>query len=127
MKRRILIVDDSSTVRWWLRSQLGAYDARLALDGQDAIEQAVEFRPELILMDVVMPRLNGLEACRALRVVPGMATVPIILVTSLDDEWSVEQAYRAGCTDFIAKPVDADELHAKVESWLDIAAPAGHA
>jgi len=122
---RLLVVDDSATARRWLERALPSYEVHLAADGREAVERAPVLRPDLILLDVVMPRLDGIAACRVLRAHPVTAATPIILVTSQDSEHSVETAYRSGATDYITKPVDTAELLAKVESWLAVAAAAG--
>lgn len=121
-RRRILIVDDSATHRFWLEMMLeGRYDVKVAFDGQGALDCVAAFRPELVLLDVVMPGMDGHAACRALRARPDARHVPIILVTSQRDEADVEAGFSCGCTDYITKPVDQVELLAKVESWLGVA------
>lgn len=119
---RILIVDDSATHRLWLEMMLaGRYEVHVASDGGEAVERALALRPALILLDVVMPRVDGLEACRRLRQHREMRGTPIILVTTKAQEWDVESGFASGCTDYVIKPVDELELLTKVESWL-----AGH-
>lgn len=125
MTARLLVVDDSATARRFMQQQLAAYEVHVAVDGRQGLELAAAVKPDLILLDVVMPRLDGIATCRELRRRPETAVTPIILVTSQDAEGNVESAYRNGATDFIAKPVDAAELRAKVESWLAIAVAAG--
>jgi len=123
MKPRILIVDDAAMARRWLTLQLSdRYEVLTAVDGQEGVEKALATRPHLILLDVIMPRMDGLDACRALRAEEATAATPIILVTSQGDEWDVEAGYVAGCTDYITKPVDRAEFQAKVDSWLAVAA-----
>lgn len=118
---RILIADDSATHRLLLEFMLdGEYEVRIASDGEAALECAASFQPDLALLDVVMPRMDGLTACRRLRELPDGQRMPIILVTSCRDEPDVEAGYASGCTDYIAKPVDRFELLAKVESWLAV-------
>lgn len=126
MSRRILVVDDAATARAWMRRRLevAGYDVDTAADGREGLERAVASAPDLVLLDVVMPELDGFGACRALRAHPVTQATPIILVTSQDDEQHVERGYMSGCTDYILKPVDPDELHAKVASWLGAAATA---
>ncbi len=97
----------------------------VAVDGMDGVERAVDLAPDLILMDIVMPRLDGFSACQVLRRHPATALTPIIMVSSRDDEHNVELGFQRGATDFIAKPADREELLAKVESWLAVAAAAG--
>ncbi len=121
-KPRILIVDDSPTYRLWLEMMLQhRYQVFTAEDGEAALRCGVSVHPDLILLDVVMPKLDGLSACRALRDRPETRTTPIILVTSQNEEWDVEAGFTSGCTDYVMKPVDQLELLAKVESWLDVA------
>ena len=118
-KPRLLLVDDAVTSRLALYGMLvGRFDVHTATDGASGIAKAREVQPHIILLDVVMPVMGGLEACRILRDDPATAACPIILVTSLNDEWDIEAGYVNGCTDYIIKPVDREELLAKVDSWL---------
>ena len=122
-KPRILIVDDSSTHRLWLAMMLrDRYEVHMAGDGEAGLLCAIGVRPDLILMEVVLPQLDGLAACRELRRRPETRRTPVILVTSLAEEWDVEAGFVSGCTDYVVKPVDQLELLMKVESWLDPAA-----
>jgi twitching motility two-component system response regulator PilH len=124
-RRRILIVDDSSTHRLWLELMLGSrYDIDVAVDGESGLRSAVANHPDLILLDVVMPGVDGFAACRELRKRPETRLTPVIMVTTKDEELDVETGYSNGCTDYISKPVDQLELLAKVESWLDAAGTA---
>jgi len=121
-KPRILIVDDSPTYRLWLEMMLQhRYEVFTAEDGEAALRCGVSVQPDLILLDVVMPKLDGLSVCEALRDRLETRTTPIILVTSQNEEWDVEAGFTSGCTDYVMKPVDQLELLAKVESWLDVA------
>lgn len=122
-RRRVLVVDDAATVRLWLEMQLGAfYDVSVAADGAEAVTVALSVRPDLILLDIEMPRVDGFGACRALRALPATRRTPIILVTSRTDPLDVETGFASGCTDFIGKPVDETELAAKVASWIGASA-----
>lgn len=113
-------MDDSSTHRLWLELMLGArYDIDVAVDGEGGLRSALSNRPDLILLDVMMPGLDGFATCRELRRRPETCRTPVIMVTTKDEELDVETGYTSGCTDYIAKPVDQLELLAKVESWLD--------
>lgn len=127
-KPRVLIVDDSPTYRLWLEMMLQhRYEVFTAEDGEAALRCGSSVQPDLILLDVVMPKLDGLAACRALRERPETRATPIILVTSQNEEWDVEAGFTSGCTDYVMKPVDQLELLAKVESWLDVAVDQGSA
>ena len=125
-KPRVLIVDDSPTYRLWLEMMLRhRYEVFTAEDGEAALRCGLSVQPDLILLDVVMPKLDGLSACRALRQRPETRTTPIILVTSQNEEWDVDAGFTSGCTDYVMKPVDQLELLSKVESWLDVAVDQG--
>ena len=119
LRPRVLLVDDAATARFALAAILGSrYELHMATDGRAALALARGILPHLVLMDVVMPEMNGLEACRAMRQEAGLETVPIILVTAQDDEVDVEAGYVSGCTDYVTTPVDRVELMAKIDSWL---------
>lgn len=120
MRKKILLVDDSTTVLMAERMMLGEdrFELRTARDGAEAIASATAEPPDLILMDVVMPKLDGLSACRALRQAASTRSVPIILVTTRGGPDDVEAGYACGCSDYINKPIDGLELLAKVESLL---------
>jgi twitching motility two-component system response regulator PilH len=119
-KKRILLADDSATALTMHRMILGGegYDILTAKDGQEAIEIATEQLPDLILMDIVMPRKTGFEAVRALRQQAATRDIPIIMVTTRAEPKVVEICFQAGCKDYVNKPVDAAELLAKVRSAL---------
>ncbi|WP_437923186.1 response regulator [Sorangium sp. So ce291] len=118
-RKKILLVDDSQTI---LRIEQMAlrdhYDLITANDGSEGVAVAVEQRPDLILLDVVMPHMNGFDACRQLRADDATRTTPILLVTSRSDVAHMEQGFRCGCSDFVAKPIDTMELLEKVRNCL---------
>ena len=121
---RILIVDDAFTSRLALETVLSRdYEVHVAADGAAGVERALAVRPDLILLDVVMPVMDGFEACRALRAQEATRCTPIILVTSRDHEHDVETGYVSGATDYVLKPADRLELLSKVETWLAAAQP----
>jgi CheY-like chemotaxis protein len=121
-KPRVLIVDDSLTYRLWLGMMLqDQCEVHMADDGDSGVLAALSVRPDLVLMDVMMPRLDGLSACRELRTHPEFGRTPLILVATQDDQWDVEAGFSSGCSDYITKPVDQPELLAKVASWLGLA------
>jgi DNA-binding response OmpR family regulator len=124
-RKRILIVDDSATHRLWLEQMLASrYDVDVAIDGEAGLSAAAAQHPDLILLDVVMPGLDGFSTCRELRLRAETRQTPVIMVTTKDEEIDVETGYSSGCTDYVYKPVDQLELLAKVESWLDAAGAA---
>src|SRR5580704_17938519 len=121
MSKKILVVDDSKTALMMEREILErrtTYQCVTASDGQEAVEKAQLERPDLVLMDVVMPRMNGFEACKRMRQQPGTRDIPIVLVTTRGDESYMEAGFQSGCNDYITKPVDGAELVALLQSYL---------
>jgi DNA-binding response OmpR family regulator len=119
--RKILLVDDSETVLQMERMMLGtdAYELITARDGEEGVAKALETKPDLILMDVMMPKMNGFEAVRRLREDQRTTGVPIVMVTSRAEAESLEAGYTCGCNDYIVKPIDKLELLAKVKNLID--------
>jgi len=119
-RKKILLVDDSSTVLLMERMILSKseYDVVTAKDGQEGLEKAAAEKPDLILMDVVMPRMDGFEACRRLREREDTKAIPVIMVTTRGELSSLEAGYSSGCSDYVTKPINGLELLAKVRSCL---------
>ena len=119
-RKKVLLVDDSKTILLQERMILGngPWELVVALDGEEAVEKARAELPDLILMDVVMPRMNGFDACRLLHSRDETAQIPVIMVTTRSEIESVEAGYESGCADYVIKPIDPQELIAKVESFL---------
>ena len=121
MAKKVLLVDDSTTtlmMEEMILKQRTAYETVTAKDGLDAIARAVETTPDLVLMDVVMPRMNGFEACKRMRLESSLRTTPIILVTTRGEEEYVEAGFQSGCNDYITKPINGAELLTKVRTYL---------
>ena len=118
MKSTILIVDDESSARETICAILDGSDYHLELteNGSQAILMAKKTNPDLILLDVMMPEMDGFEVCRQLRADPFLREVPILLLTSLDDRASRLSGLRAGADDFLSKPIDPQELRARVNT-----------
>jgi twitching motility two-component system response regulator PilH len=114
--RKILIVDDSPTERHVLNDMLtkAGYEVVASDNGEDAILKAKSLKPDLILMDVVMPGLNGFQATRAISRDPETRAIPIILCTSKSQETDKIWGMRQGARDYIVKPVIRDELLEKI-------------
>jgi len=114
----ILIVDDQLSAREVLRGLLLGEDYHMVFadDGPEALAKATQYTLDLILLDVMMPGIDGFEVCRQLRADPHLAEVPVIMVTSLDDRESRLKGLEAGADDFIAKPFDRAELRARVKT-----------
>ena len=119
-KTRILIVDDLAENREILTGLLESegHDLETAKDGLEAVERATANPPDLILMDVTMPRLTGFQACRRLKADPRTELVPIVLVTGLLEREDRIQGIAAGCDDFLTKPVDSEQLLARTRTLL---------
>jgi two-component system, cell cycle response regulator DivK len=117
VRKRILIVEDSELNRDLLVQIFeDVYDLEAATDGAEAVRLATETRPDLILMDIGLPEMSGLDAVRAIRA--SGAGTPIVAVTSRVMPGEREQALEAGCDDFVAKPIDDVELVAIVDRLL---------
>jgi CheY-like chemotaxis protein len=119
-RKKILVVDDSRTTLLMEQMILrkAPYDLVTAMDGQEALRKAVEEQPDLILMDVVMPKMTGFEACRALRLRPETSGIPIILVTTRGEAENVETGFASGCSDYVTKPIDSVELLTKIRDYV---------
>lgn len=121
---RLLVVDDTPADRRQLVDRLLAlqqgYEVDQAASGVEALEAARRALPDLILLDVMMPDLNGFEVCRLLRSDPAFAAVPIVLVTSLDASADRVRGLEAGADDFVSKPYKTEELRARIRSLLRV-------
>jgi DNA-binding response OmpR family regulator len=120
MPKKILLVDDSKTALLMEQMILkkGAYEVLLAYDGLDGVAKAEAHRPDLILMDVVMPKMSGFEALRELRLRAATREIPIIMVTTRGEGENVETGYQHGCSDYLTKPIDSVSLLAKIRTHL---------
>ena len=121
---RILVADDNAMNVDILRTRLAAhgYEILIAADGEEAVDVARRERPDLILLDIMMPKLDGLEVCRRLRADRGLPFMPIILVTAKGDTKDVVAGLEAGGDEYLTKPVDQAALLARVKSMLRIKA-----
>ena len=121
---RLLIVDDNDTNRDILRTRLGpqGYELMEASDGEEALSVARRHHPDLILLDVMMPKIDGIEACRQLKSDPNMPFTPIILLTAKADTKDIVAGLEAGADEYLTKPVDQSALVARVKSMLRVKA-----
>jgi CheY-like chemotaxis protein len=119
-KNRILIVDDNQANCELLEAYLVgiACETAIAQDGQQALEMVPEFQPDLILLDVMMPKLSGFEVCQKLKSDPTTSRIMILMVTALNELGDIERAVDAGTNDFLSKPVNRVELIKRVENML---------
>ena len=117
---RIVVADDSPASLDILKTRLASqgYDVVTATDGQEALDAVLSHRPDLILLDVMMPRLDGFEVCRRLKADPTLPFIPIILVTAKDDTRDIVAGLDSGADEYLTKPVDHAALTARVRSIL---------
>lgn len=121
MAKIILLVDDSATARMKSRllfAEYKDYEFISACDGQEGVDLALEKKPDLILMDVEMPRMNGIEACRVLRANPATKRIPIVLLTMRGEDSVVKQGFDSGCTEYLLKPVNEEKLVTVLKKYL---------
>ncbi len=119
-KSKILIVDDDPASRMAVEGLLSnePYELYFSCNGPDGIATATILHPDLILLDVMMPLMDGFEVCKRIRDLPDIAEVPILLITSLDDQSSRIEGLQAGADDFITKPYSSVELFARLQTIL---------
>jgi len=117
---RILIADDDPLGAELLEAYLGEIDSelRIASDGEQALQLVSGWRPDLILLDVMMPRISGFEVCKSLRGDAATRDIAIIMITALDQPSDMERAVEAGTDDFISKPINKTDLLLRVRSLL---------
>ena len=116
----ILVVDDSATEIALSKGMLekNGHSVITANSGADGVAKAKSDKPDLILMDIVMPDMNGFKATREISKDPATAAIPVIMVSSKDQETDIEWAKRQGAADYIVKPVSADKLMAAISRAL---------
>lgn len=116
----ILVADDEDDVRDLVvyRLSRSGYDIVEARDGEEALRLAAEHAPDLAVLDVMMPKINGYEVTRRLRADPATSRMPVILLTSRSQEADVSQGFAAGADDYLKKPFNPDELTARVRAVL---------
>jgi DNA-binding response OmpR family regulator len=122
---RILVVEDEPDVAEMIRYNLGreGYEVRLAANGTDALRQAREARPDVILLDIMVPQLNGWEICRRLKHDPETAAIPVIMVTGRAEEGDKVLGFEMGADDYVTKPFSPRELLARVRAVARRARP----
>jgi two-component system, cell cycle response regulator DivK len=120
MTKRILVVEDTEDNRQILRDLLthAGFDLLEATDGATGVDMAIAHRPDLVLMDLQLPVLDGFEATRRIRAEPGLHRMPIIAVTSFAMSGDAERAIDSGCNAYVAKPYSPRALLAKIKEFL---------
>ena len=119
-RSRVLIADDNEPNRELLEVYLADLDCEIAtaVDGRDTLDKVAAFRPDIILLDVMMPKLSGFEVCQQLKSDPATSPIMILMVTALGELGDIERAVDAGTDDFLSKPVNKAELVKRVENML---------
>ena len=119
---RILIADDNEPNRELLEVYLADLDCEItsAVDGRDTLEKVASFQPDVILLDIMMPKLSGFEVCQQLKASPETRQIMVLMVTALGELGDIERAVEAGTDDFLSKPVNRVELVKRVENMLKL-------
>jgi CheY-like chemotaxis protein len=121
-KSKILIADDNQPNVELLEAYLADTDCEIAVaaDGRQTLDQVAAFQPDLILLDIMMPKLSGFEVCKTLKKNAETKGIMILMVTALNEPGDIERAVSAGCDDFLSKPVNKLELLKRVENMLKL-------
>ena len=124
-KGKILVVDDENYILHILDFSLGAegYEVITAEDGEEAVRKAKEHRPDLVVLDVMMPKMDGFEACRAIKGDPEIGGTPVILLSAKARDIDQKQGYEAGADDYITKPFSPGRLVDRVHGLLQTRTP----
>jgi two-component system, OmpR family, alkaline phosphatase synthesis response regulator PhoP len=121
-EHRILIADDNAANRELLEAYLVNFDCDIetAVDGKDTIEKVASFKPDLVLLDVMMPKLSGFEVCRTIKDDPEHRGIMVLMVTALNELGDIERAVDAGTDDFLSKPINKMAFVKRVETMLKL-------
>lgn len=120
MGNRILVVEDNADNRILIADVLDSmdYEVIIATDGEEGVKKASAERPDLILMDISLPQMDGLTATRRIKAMPDLQHIPIIALTAHAMVGDRERALEAGCDDYVSKPIDLRELASKLTQYL---------
>jgi len=118
---KILIIEDEETIRSYISLLLGTfgYETIEASSGAKGIELAAEHKPDIILMDIMMPGMDGIEACKSLKEDEFLESIPVLMVTAKTNEATMERAFDAGAFDYISKPLNKLEMTTRIRSALN--------
>ncbi len=121
-KSKILIADDNQTNIELLEVYLADVPCEIAtaVDGRDTLEKVARFQPDLILLDIMMPKLSGFEVCKKVKADPTTKDIMVLMVTALNEPGDIERAVLAGCDDFLSKPINKLDLLKRVEIMLKL-------
>ncbi|HRY29762.1 MAG TPA: response regulator [Elusimicrobiota bacterium] len=119
-KKKILIAEDERAIAEFVEAllSLNGYETAIAGNGREAVEKARSFFPDMVLMDIMMPKLSGLDATKILRDDPAFKNTVIMMLTSLTQMGDAEKAFEAGANDYLGKPFEAERLLQKVKKHL---------
>lgn len=120
MASKILIVDDTETMRLYEHMLLSGqgYELDMAENGVQALEKIRDFKPDLVLMDIMMPEMDGIECCRRIKSDPASKKIKVVIVTTKSEYGKVKEAFAAGCDDYVTKPINRVELLSKMSELL---------
>lgn len=119
-KKKILIAEDERAIAEFIEALLGLnnYQTAIASNGREAVDKARDLFPDLILLDVMMPKLSGLDVCKILREDPAFKSTKIMMLTSLTQMGDAEKAFEVGANDYLGKPFEAERLLQKIKKIL---------
>lgn len=120
MTSRILIVDDTETMRLYEHMLLSGqgYELDMAENGIDALKKIEQKKPDLVLLDIMMPRMDGIECCRHIKANDAWKEIKVVMVTTKSEYEKVKEAFAAGCDDYVTKPINRVELLSKLKELL---------
>lgn len=119
-REKILIAEDNPEGAELLEAFLDGtdYDTQLAVDGDDALKKVQSFKPDLILLDVMMPKISGFEVCKRLKANADTRGIVILMITALDQHHDIDRAVEVGTNDFLTKPINKQELLLRIKAAL---------
>jgi len=120
VNKKILLVDDSMTIIMTVKMILrrGLYDIEIAKDGLEALDKIEKNPPDLILLDIMMPNMDGFETCSTLKSQDHTNNIPVIMVTTRGEDENIQKSFDSGCDDYITKPINASALLSKIQNFL---------
>jgi DNA-binding response OmpR family regulator len=119
--KKLLVIDDDVNTTWLLDNLFSkaGYEIHALNNSEMAVNTALEVNPDLILLDLMMPGIDGIETCKALQADPNTQKTPILIFSAVGDIKSKVEAFNAGARDFITKPVHIEELKSRIRTWLN--------
>ena len=118
--KTLLIVDDSEANVAILLELLSDYDLLVALDGESALEMLAEEKVDLVLLDILMPGIDGYETCRRIKAQPELSAIPVVFITAETTPEAIDKAYEIGAVDYISKPFKPREVVVRVDNHLTL-------